>query len=157
MQKTIEFLFELMRMPSVMGKERSANRSIHKKMQNYYDDADNPRSLILDAHTDVAPPSKVQINPCNPGIINGTIFSCGACDDTGQIAIIYLLPRTLFALKLRSYVDFVVEEENGGSGTLSMVRLRAKADATLVLESREYFLFENNRSIIREEKYEIFY
>lgn len=179
-QEMTEFLFDLIRIPSLRGKEGPVNRLIHQKMKDYCDEADlmqipesfkqdpdyswpipeltyhdtqnlrlrlngidpaNSKSLILNAHTDVVPSSKGQINPFNPTLTNGTIFGRGACDDKGQIAVIYLLLRTLTALKLRPrgdlYIDLVVEEENGGNGTLFMVRHPVKADAAIVLEPTE--------------------
>jgi acetylornithine deacetylase/succinyl-diaminopimelate desuccinylase-like protein len=49
------------------------------------------RSLILNAHSDVVPPSKNQENAFVPTIRHGIVYGRGACDDKGQIAVIHLL------------------------------------------------------------------
>jgi acetylornithine deacetylase len=99
------------------------------------------RSLVLNAHCDVVPASKNQIGAFEPRIENGIVFGRGACDDKGQIAAIYLAFTTLRMLGLKPKgtvtVDIVVEEENGGNGTLFAIQDAAKADAAIVMEPTE--------------------
>jgi acetylornithine deacetylase/succinyl-diaminopimelate desuccinylase-like protein len=110
------------------------------------------RSLILNAHADVVPPSINQINPFVPDVKGGVVFGRGACDDKGQIAVIYLLLRTLATLGLRPRgtitCDIVIEEENGGNGTLFMTRSPVHADAAIVMEPSEGKVFAAVRGAV---------
>jgi acetylornithine deacetylase/succinyl-diaminopimelate desuccinylase-like protein len=96
------------------------------------------RSLILNAHVDVVPPSGSQTRAFDPEWKDGVVYGRGACDDKGQIAVLYLVLRTLakFGLRPRGTVtcDLVIEEENGGNGTLFMVRHPVRADGAVVME-----------------------
>lgn len=101
--------------------------------------ADSPGpSLVINAHVDVVPPSKGQLSAFDPQVNDGIVYARGACDDKGQIAALYLLLKILSQLPTRPEVKLilhlVVEEENGGNGTLAMVRAGEKADAAIVLE-----------------------
>jgi acetylornithine deacetylase len=95
-------------------------------------------TVIVNAHVDVVPPSKGQISPFNPRLEEGTVYARGACDDKGQIACLLLLMRILNRLpehpNLRLHLHLVVEEENGGNGTLGMIRAGDLADAAIVME-----------------------
>ncbi len=110
------------------------------------------RSLILNAHSDVVPPSKNQVNAFVPAVRDGVVYGRGACDDKGQIAVIYLLLAALKNLGLRPRgtvtIDIVVEEENGGNGTLFMVRHPVHADGAIVLEASERKLFAAVRGAV---------
>ena len=178
--ETIDFLFELIRIPSTRGDEGPVNKLIFEKLHKYcdkaelmqipesfkndpdyswpladltYQDTQNLRlhikgnspsdgkSLVINAHTDVVPPSKGQIDPFKPKLIENIVYGRGACDDKGQIAVLYLLIKVLNRLKLKPqgdlFFDLVVEEENGGNGTLFMVRNPVYTDAAIVLEPTE--------------------
>jgi acetylornithine deacetylase/succinyl-diaminopimelate desuccinylase-like protein len=52
---------------------------------------ESSRSLILNAHSDVVPPSKNQEKAFEPTVRNGVVFGRGACDDKGQIAVVHLI------------------------------------------------------------------
>lgn len=99
------------------------------------------RSLLFNAHTDVVPPSEDMAEPWKARLENGVLQARGACDAKGQVATVYLLLRTLqeLAIPLKGDViaHIVVEEENGGNGTLAMARRGEKADACIVLEPTE--------------------
>ncbi len=99
------------------------------------------KSLILNAHSDVVPASQNQIGAFEPTIENGVVYGRGACDDKGQIAAVYLALRSLKALGLKPKgkvtVDIVIEEENGGNGTLFAIQDALKADAAIVMEPTE--------------------
>ncbi len=178
--ETIEFLFDLIRIPSTRGKEGPVNRLIYEKIKGYcdkaelmqipesfkndpeyswpladltYQDTQNLRlhikgssssdckSLLINAHTDVVPPSKGQIDPFKPKLMDNKIYGRGACDDKGQLAGFYLLIKTLYILNLKPrgdfFIDLVIEEENGGNGTLFMVRNPVHTDAAIVMEPTE--------------------
>ncbi len=109
-------------------------------------------SLIFNAHSDVVPPSKNQENAFQPIVRDGVIYGRGACDDKGQIAVIYLILSTLKKLHLRPRgnvtADIVVEEENGGNGTLFMTRRPVHADAAIVMEASERKIFAAVRGAV---------
>lgn len=110
------------------------------------------RKLLLNAHTDVVPASEGMTGAFEPRVENGIVFGRGACDDKGQVALIYLLLRALDTLGIRTagdlVVHIVVEEENGGNGTLAMARTREKADGCIVLEASEGRLFTSIRGAV---------
>jgi len=110
------------------------------------------RRLILNAHTDVVPPSEGQADAFQPRVENGVMFGRGACDDKGQIALLYLTLRALDALDVKLPGDLVghlvVEEENGGNGSLAMARTGEKADGCVVLEASDGKLYTSIRGAV---------
>lgn len=110
------------------------------------------RKLIVNAHTDVVPPSEGQSEPYNPRLKNGVMFGRGACDDKGQVALLYLTLKVLARLGISLSGDLVghlvVEEENGGNGSLAMARTGEKADGCIVLEASEGRLFTSIRGAV---------
>jgi len=96
------------------------------------------RTLLLNTHTDVVPPSEGMAEPWSGALCDGTIYGRGACDAKGQVAAVYLLYRALADLGAETGGDLVahlvVEEENGGNGTLAMARAGERADGCVVLE-----------------------
>ncbi|MBP1655402.1 MAG: putative Acetylornithine deacetylase [Bacteroidetes bacterium] len=110
------------------------------------------RSLIFNAHSDVVPPSKNQENAFQPTVRDGVVYGRGACDDKGQIAVLHLLLSTLQKLHLQPRgnvtIDIVVEEENGGNGTLFMTRHPVHADGAIVLEASERKIFAAVRGAV---------
>ena len=99
------------------------------------------RSVVFNTHLDVVPPSEGQTQAYEPNEENGTIFGRGACDAKGQVATLYALILLLRERGVRPPGDLtfhrVVEEENGGNGTLAMIRRGVRADAAVVLEPSE--------------------
>lgn len=110
------------------------------------------RKLILNAHADVVPASEGMGHAFSPRVENGIVYGRGACDDKGQVAVLWLLFKTLDALNITTagdlVVHIVVEEENGGNGTLAMVRTGETADGCVVLEASEGKLFTSIRGAI---------
>lgn len=100
------------------------------------------RSLLLNAHLDVVPPSEGQDQAFRPYVDDGAVFGRGAVDDKGQVAALFALAMALRKGDVRPRGEvifhFVVEEENGGNGTLAMVRRGVHADAAIVLEATEF-------------------
>ncbi len=96
------------------------------------------RSLALNTHMDVVPPSEGQESPFAAVEAEGRIYGRGAVDAKGQIVVLWLLLKTLHDLRLnplgRVTMDFVIEEECGGNGTLAVIRNGIEADAAIVLE-----------------------
>ncbi len=110
------------------------------------------RSLLLNAHTDVVPPSEGMPDPWSPRVEDGVVYGRGACDAKGQVATIFLALRALDALGVRLRGDvlahLVVEEENGGNGTLAMVRRGESADGCIILEPTGGRLFTSIRGAV---------
>jgi acetylornithine deacetylase len=96
------------------------------------------RSLALNTHLDVVPATPGQAEPFKARLDNGWVHGRGACDAKGQAALIWLVLKSLADLGLRLggdvTVDFVVEEECGGNGSLLVQRNGLAADGAVVLE-----------------------
>lgn len=96
------------------------------------------KSMIMNAHTDVVPPSKGQDRPFDPYVKDGAMYGRGTCDDKGQIAVMWTVLTAMKKLGVRPRGDIifhiVIEEETGGNGTLSLIRRGEKADCCLDLE-----------------------
>lgn len=110
------------------------------------------KSLLMNTHLDVVPPSQGQADPWEPQLRDGVIFGRGACDAKGQAATIYM---TLAALKKLNvapkgdiFAHLVVEEEVGGNGTLAMARHGEQADGCIVLEPTDLRIFSSVRGAV---------
>ena len=110
------------------------------------------RTLLFNTHVDVVPPSEGQADAWSGRIENGVVHGRGACDAKGQVAALYLVARALETLRpaLRGDVVFhlVNEEENGGNGTLAMIRAGERADGCVVLEPSDGKLYTSIRGAV---------
>ncbi|MCC7517952.1 MAG: M20/M25/M40 family metallo-hydrolase [Verrucomicrobiae bacterium] len=110
------------------------------------------KKLLVNAHTDVVPPSEGMTDPWSGRVENGVLYGRGACDDKGQVAVLWLALKALDAAGVRTAGDLVghlvVEEENGGNGTLAMARTKETADGCIVLEASEGRLFTSIRGAV---------
>lgn len=110
------------------------------------------RSMILNTHVDVVPPSEGMEEAWNGNLKEGTVFGRGACDAKGQVATLYLLMRLIDSTKLplagHVILHFVVEEENGGNGSLAMVRAGKVADGCIVMEPSDNQVFTSIRGAV---------
>ncbi len=99
------------------------------------------KSLAFNTHMDVVPPTPGQESAFSPVIKEGKVYGRGACDAKGQIAVLWLVLKAFRDLGVRPggdlIIDFVVEEECGGNGTLLVVRRGLTADAAIILEPVE--------------------
>lgn len=95
-------------------------------------------AILFNTHLDVVPPSEGQENAFAPRQEGNRIFGRGACDAKGQAAALFALAALLKDSPSPPPGDvifhFVFEEENGGNGTLAMVRRGVEAQAVVVLE-----------------------
>jgi len=110
------------------------------------------RTLLFNTHTDVVPPSQGQQKPFEAVRSEGVIHGRGACDAKGQVATIWLVLAALVKLDARPAGDLlahlVVEEENGGNGTLAMARAGEQADACIVMEPTAGRIFTSVRGAV---------
>jgi len=127
-----------------------------------YDGRDNLRvilpgsgegpNLLLNAHIDTVPPSDGQESPFEPRLIDGALYGRGSCDANGQVATVFLMMAALKELGLALPGDviahIVVEEENGGNGTLAMARRGETAGGCVVLEPTEMRILTSIRGAI---------
>ena len=110
------------------------------------------RRLLFNSHVDVVPPSQGQERPFEPVERDGIVFGRGVCDAKGQVATIYLLLAALKKLNLPLAGDVVAhivnEEENGGNGSLAMVRSGETSDACIVMEPTTNRIFTSVRGAV---------
>ena len=96
------------------------------------------RSLLFNSHIDVVPASEGQDHAFDPRVDAGVVRGRGACDAKGQIATLFAvflaMKRLVVMPRGTVCAHLVVEEENGGNGSLAMVRRGERADACIVLE-----------------------
>jgi acetylornithine deacetylase/succinyl-diaminopimelate desuccinylase-like protein len=111
------------------------------------------RSLAINAHIDTVAPH------LPPRIENGVIYARGACDDKASIvtmiksAQIIDKLRKAGVLRLDGQITFmfVIEEETGGNGSLSLAfnrELRKEYDSVLVLECVNNQIHPANRGAV---------
>jgi len=110
------------------------------------------KRLLLNSHVDVVPPSEGQTGAFSPVERDGTVYGRGACDAKGQVATIYLVLAALERLDVRLVGDLVAhvvnEEENGGNGTLAMIRAGEEADGCIVMEATTNKIFTSVRGAV---------
>lgn len=109
-------------------------------------------NLLFNAHTDVVPPSEGMVEPWAGQVQGDILYGRGACDAKGQVATLYLVLRALDTLDVNLRGDIlghvVVEEENGGNGTLAMIRKGEEADGCVVLEPSDRKLYTSVRGAV---------
>ncbi len=110
------------------------------------------RTLLFNAHSDVVPASPGMEDAFHPRVENGGVYGRGACDDKGQIALLALTLSALDTLDVKLPGEIIAhivnEEENGGNGSLAMMRSGENADACIVLEPTEGRLLTSIRGAV---------
>ncbi|MFP4250662.1 MAG: M20 family metallopeptidase [Armatimonadota bacterium] len=110
------------------------------------------KSVILNTHLDVVPPSSGHVDPFEARLEDGVIYGRGACDAKGQATTIWLLFKLLDDLEIRLDGDIiahlVIEEEIGGNGSVAMARYGDTADACVVLEPTNFVLLPQVRGAV---------
>jgi acetylornithine deacetylase len=101
------------------------------------------RRLLLSGHLDVVPPGDPatwSVDPWAGETRDGRLYGRGACDMKGGVAAILAAVRALHAsgelhrLGGELMVAFVPSEEDGGQGTLGVIRAGATADMAIITE-----------------------
>lgn len=114
-------------------------------------DAPVPMGLALNAHIDTIPP---HLPPHREG---GTVFGRGACDDKGQVAAIVAALRLLRHVRDSHGVrlcrdlscQFVIDEETGGNGSLSIAHDDAfPFGGIVVCEATDLRIYTANRGAL---------
>ena len=171
----IDFLKQMIRIPSLSGQEEKVIQLIYEKFKPLTDEIElmplpenlpedpeystpipgiqykgrhnlrsvikgvgSGKSILFNTHADVVPASATQTKAFKPLVENESVYGRGACDAKGQIATLYLLAHFLKKTQIRLKGDIifllVVEEENGGNGSLATIRKCERADAAIVME-----------------------
>lgn len=107
------------------------------------------KSVILNAHVDVVPgPDEIFV----PRVENSVIWGRGAIDDKCQVVTILLALAALkdAGIKLCGDVtaQFVIEEEVGGNGALSVIMDGMRADGVVVMEPTGLQAYPANRGAV---------
>jgi len=99
------------------------------------------RSLALNGHTDVVPVDPAPWthgDPWSGEYVDGRVYGRGSVDMKGGVAcamiVMDALLETGVQLKGDLHMQFVVDEENGGNGTLDAILRGYRGDATIFLE-----------------------
>ncbi|MCK4338333.1 MAG: M20/M25/M40 family metallo-hydrolase, partial [Candidatus Aminicenantes bacterium] len=96
------------------------------------------KTIAFNTHLDVVPATVGQDKAFSPFVENNKIYGRGAIDCKGQIVTLWLMLKTLYDAGLKPggdiTLDFVIEEECGGNGSLAVVRNGLEADAAIILE-----------------------
>ncbi len=110
------------------------------------------KSVILNTHLDVVPPSSGHEDPFKARLDDGVIHGRGACDAKGQATTVWLLFKLLDDLDIQLEGDLiahlVIEEEIGGNGSVAMARYGDTADACVVLEPTNFILLPQVRGAV---------
>ena len=110
------------------------------------------KTLLLNTHLDVVPPSVGHVDPFQARVEDGIIYGRGSCDAKGQVATVWLLFKLLDELGIEHAGDIiahlVIEEEIGGNGTVAMASYGDTADACVVLEPCEFVLLPQVRGAV---------
>mgnify|MGYP000023537432 CR=1 FL=1 len=99
-------------------------------------------SLTLNGHMDVVPSDPTatwkHADPFSGKIENNRVYGRGSVDMKAGLAIMMIIAKVLRELQIQLKGDlqlqFVVDEENGGNGTLACITRGYRSDATIFLE-----------------------
>jgi len=159
--KYINFLSELVRIPSVYGSELKAQNYVKKQMlklglevKEYYSRDDKEslniagilkgensskyKSLILNAHCDIAPVIYNKKKEFSGRNENGLLFGRGAQDDKAGIAIILMIVEILKNLNIKLkgdlIIESVIEDETTGNGSKVLCDNGILADGVIICD-----------------------
>jgi acetylornithine deacetylase len=108
------------------------------------------KSLIVQTHMDVVPGD--DWGGYDPKWDGEYVIGRGATDCKGDVTMVLLALRALkeagYVPSGRLEVQFVIEEEPGGNGALSLIRQGCQADACIVCEASDLNVFPANRGAV---------
>lgn len=189
MSAAVQLLSDLIRYPSLSGRERDVMAAIAGAFEDVADEVERVaippsivadpdycdplpgldytdrynlrivcrgsgggRRLIVNTHADVVPAPKGAGTAFVAALRDGFVWGRGACDAKGQIVTLWSALKELRSSGARLRGDviahIVVEEENGGNGTLALVRRGERADAAVVLEPTGLRLVTSGRGAV---------
>lgn len=156
-----DFLRDLVRQPSFFGNEHAAQTLVRERMQrvasHVHESLSRPgdsqsvnlacripgacggRSLVLNAHCDVAPvDGEWRHPPFAAEVENGVLYGRGAQDDKAGIATILLVAESLARAGIRLKGDLilhsVVEDETTGNGTRALIEAGFGGDGAIICD-----------------------
>ena len=178
MKESVNFLQELIRIPSVTGSEKEIQEFISKKLNqmglsvdvwepdinelkkhpayvpasNDYKERPNVvgvikgkgkgRSLLLNGHVDVIPTGSLDAwtkSPWSAEVENGRVYGRGSSDMKSGLAAMTMaldaIIKSEIGLKGDVILEYTVDEELSGNGTLACVLRGYKADAGICCET----------------------
>jgi len=96
---------------------------------------DGGETLILNGHMDTVPPHEME-HPYEARIENGVLYGRGACDTKGGLAAMILAAEELAEVEAENtlLLTFVVDEENQGLGTITLLLRGIRGDAAIICE-----------------------
>lgn len=102
------------------------------------------RSLLFNGHVDTIPAKPItdwQFDPLSGELKDGKILGRGSSDMKGGLAAMTMALKTLLDIGLRPrgsvFLEYVIDEEVSGLGTLACVTRGYKADAGISLETSD--------------------
>lgn len=136
--------------PEFTVTEFSARARSNLRARFPHPDPGAPR-LLLNAHVDVVPADDFPA-AFSPVLHDGEIVGRGAADTKNNIAMTFAALELLGDLEIPPAfdltVDFVVEEEIGGSGTLASILNGCEADEVVVLEPTGLEILHGHRGCL---------
>ena len=67
------------------------------------------KSVVMNAHADVVPPSEGQDRPFDPYVKDGVMYGRGSCDDKAQIAAVWTLFKAMKKLGIKPKGDVILD------------------------------------------------
>jgi acetylornithine deacetylase/succinyl-diaminopimelate desuccinylase-like protein len=106
-------------------------------------------TVIINAHADTVPAAEEMFEAYEK---DGIVFGRGACDDKGQIAMIYLLLASIKKSGIKPAktleIHIVAEEEIGGNGTLALMQEEMRAGLAIILEPTDLKILTASRGVL---------
>lgn len=110
------------------------------------------RKVTFNTHFDVVPAGADFPDAFAARVEDGAVVGRGASDSKGHVVMVCEAVRFLreagIPIRKRIGLDFVIEEEVGGNGTLACIVNRCDADEIIVLEGTELNVYNGHRGCL---------